>query len=423
MNNILYFRKMKLYNIIVQIAYLFIQIVALFNHKINLFVTGRKETFSKLSSINSKDNVIWVHAASLGEFEQGRPLIEKLRKIYPTYKIVLTFFSPSGYEIRKNYQIADVVCYLPIDTQKKVKKFIKITHPKIAILIKYEFWPNLLNELKRTNTNTILVSGIFRKNQAFFKWYGGWMRNLLNTFTYFFVQDTTSKELLNKCQLTNVSISGDTRFDRVYEILQQDNFLPFINSFKNNKHTVVAGSTWKNDEDLFINYINEKASKNEKFIIAPHNIDKKEIKNTYNKINKKVVLYSELTLVKNKNLSEYQVFIIDTIGLLTKVYSYADVAYVGGGFKTGLHNILEPATFGVPIVFGGKKIAKFKEAIDLINLKGCKTIETQQDFSKTIKELYTNRNLKETMGTINENYVKHHIGATDIIFNYIKKQL
>jgi len=280
-----------IYNLIIQTATFFLAIVALFNKKISLFVAGRKETFYKLSFLKNAEKVICIHAASLGEFEQGRPIIKKIKKQYPLYKIVLTFFSPSGYEIRKDYKHADVVCYLPMDSRKNVRKFLEIVNPSMAVFIKYEFWPNYLFGLKERNIPTILVSGIFRKKQIFFKSFVGFMRKSLKAFNHFFVQDETSKDLLKSINIENVTISGDTRFDRVYEILQQDNSLDFITEFKNNQYTVVAGSTWKEDEGLLVSYINQ--SEGEKFIIAPHNINAKEIELLKKAINKKVVLYSE----------------------------------------------------------------------------------------------------------------------------------
>lgn len=409
-----------LYNILIFKISVLLKILALFNKKIKLFVEGRKETFSRLNSITSSDKVIWMHAASLGEFEQGRPIIEKIKSEYPNYKVVVTFFSPSGYEVRKNYSLANVVCYLPFDSKSKVKKFVKQVHPDLAIIIKYEFWPNLLNELKKTNTKTILVSGIFRKKQVFFKFYGAWMRKSLSAFNHFFVQNSTSKELLSSINLNNVTVSGDTRFDRVYEILQQNNSLSFINQFKGEKYTIVAGSTWKEDEELFINYINKRASEDENFIIAPHKIEQENIEELKKKITKKTVLFSEK---EDKNLLEYQVFIIDAIGILTKIYSYADVAYVGGGFKTGLHNILEPATFGIPVIFGKYKYKKFKEANDLIDLGGCETVENKIDFSTIFAKLYSDKKLRDKMGNINKNYIVDNTGATQQIIDYIKNNI
>lgn len=411
------------YNFVAHIAYFFLKIYGAFNPKMKLFIKGRKETFQKLSVIQRTDKVIWFHAASLGEFEQARPIIEELKNVPlsgvegKSYKIVVTFFSPSGYEIRKNYELADVICYLPFDTKSKVKRFINQIHPDLAVIVKYEFWPNLLNELKRQNTQTILVSGIFRKNQRFFKSSGSWMRKSLTAFDYFFVQNSTSKELLNSINFKNVQVTGDTRFDRVSKILEQDNSLDFIKEFKNNQYTVVAGSTWDEGEKLLVNYINQ--SKDEKFIIAPHNMNEKSIKKLKESITKKAVLFSAK---ENKNLSKYDVFIIDTIGLLTKIYSYADAVYVGGGFKTGLHNILEPATFGVPIVIG-PEYSKFQEAIDLVDLKGCLSVKNQQEFTKVLKELKTDESFREETGKINQQYIKNNKGAKKKIMNYINNKL
>lgn len=413
-----------LYNILIYIVIFFLHIVAIINKKIRLFINGRKETFHKLKTIDKDDKVIWIHAASLGEFEQGRPIIEQIKQQYPTYKILLTFFSPSGYEIRKNYDLADIVCYLPLDTKRNMRRFIKQTHPNLAIIIKYEFWPNLLRELSKTNINTILVSGIFRDNQLFFKSYGHWIRKPLLAFKHFFVQNKQSEELLHSINLKNTTISGDTRFDRVYKILQQDNTLDFIADFKNNTYTIVAGSSWKEDEALLTNYINHSASLEEKFIIAPHNINSKNIEELQKSIKKNVILYSHyLTHKESIKLSDYTVLIIDCIGLLTKIYSYADVAYVGGGLQTGLHNILEPATFGIPIVFGAHKYQKFQEAVDLVEKKGCETVTNQKDFSTIFTVLKTDINLRTQMGTINKEYVEKNVGATHLIMNYITKNL
>ena len=409
-----------IYNLIIHIVYFFIKIIALFNAKLKLFVDGRKETFPTLESIKTNDKVFWIHAASLGEFEQARPIIEQLKSLYSDYKIVVTFFSPSGYEIRKNYDLADVVCYLPFDTSKNVKRFIKQVHPDLAIIVKYEFWPNLLNELRKIKSTTILVSGIFRKDQLFFKSYGKWMRNFLSAFNHFFVQNTSSKELLNQVNFNNVTVSGDTRFDRVHKILNQDNSIDFIEDFKNNTYTVIAGSTWKEDEDLLVNYINEVATDEEKFIIAPHKINSESIESLRKSILTKTILYSERN---NVHLKDYQVFIVDTIGLLTKIYAYANVAYVGGGLATGLHNILEPATFGVPVIFGGNKYQKFNEAIELLELGGSKTITNQKELNSILANLKKDITLRIAMGESCKNYISTNIGATPTILEYIKEQI
>lgn len=409
-----------LYNSIVLIATFFLSIVALFNKKMKLFIDGRKESFSKLSAFSTEDKVIWFHAASLGEFEQGRPIIECLKEEFPSYKILLTFFSPSGYEVRKDYELANVVCYLPMDSNKNVKKFLDIVNPEIAIFIKYEFWPNYLKGLQQKNISTLLVSGIFRRNQIFFKPFGGFMRKSLKAFDYFFVQDQASKDLLNSINYNNVVIGGDTRFDRVYEILQQDNELDYISEFKNKQYTVVAGSTWAEDEEFLVNYINNSASKDEKFIIAPHNMNTNDIDELKKSISKKVVLFSEK---EGKLLSEFDVFIVDTIGVLTKIYSIADVAYVGGGLtKNGVHNILEPATFGVPIVIG-PEYKKYKEVVDLVTLNGCKVISNQNDFSTIFTKFKENEIYRNQVGKINTNFIKENIGATKATMNYMNNQL
>jgi 3-deoxy-D-manno-octulosonic-acid transferase len=407
-----------LYSFAVFLVSMSLRIVAIFNKKIKLFVDGRKETFHKIADLK-KDKTIWFHAASLGEFEQARPIIEDLKKNHDQYKILVTFFSPSGYEVTKNYNFADVICYLPLDSKLNARKFIEEVRPSIAIFIKYEFWPNLLNELKKKEVSTILVSGILREKQLFFKWYGGFMRKSLEAFDHFFVQNKESKELLKLISFKNVTIAGDTRFDRVSEILEQDNLLNFISEFKNNQYTMVAGSTWKEDEELLVQYINNEASENEKFIIAPHNIKSEAILELQKSINKKTVLYSAK---ENKVLEEYQVFIIDTIGILTKIYASADIAYVGGGLKTGLHNILEPATFGIPILIGNK-YNKFKEAVDLVNIGGCISVKNQEEFTENLITLKNDENYRKRTGIINKRYIEDNLGATKLIMNYLKDKI
>jgi len=385
-----------------------------------LFVDGRANTFEMLSVFNTTDKIVWFHAASLGEFEQGRPIIERLKQEFPSHKILLTFFSPSGYEIRKDYELADVVCYLPMDSNKNVQRFFDAVNPAMAVFIKYEFWPNYLKGLKQRNISTVLVSGIFRRNQIFFKPFGGFMRKSLKAFDHFFVQDQASKDLLTSISYNNVTISGDTRFDRVYEILQQDNALDYISEFKNNKYTVVAGSTWEEDEKLVVNYINSSASNDEKIIIAPHNMNTNDIDALKKSITKKTVLYSEK---EGKLLSNFDVFIVDTIGVLTKIYSVADAAYVGGGLtKNGVHNILEPATFGVPIVIG-PAYKKYKEVVDLVALKGCKVIANKNEFSTIFTKLKENENYRSQLGKINTQFIKENIGATKATMKYINTQL
>jgi 3-deoxy-D-manno-octulosonic-acid transferase len=411
-----FFDMLFIYNLIIQFANFSLKIIATFSPKIKLFVDGRKPVFEILKSkIKLADKTIWFHAASLGEYEQGLPVIEKIKEKFPHHKIVITFFSPSGYEVRKNNTIADVTVYLPLDTQKNAQQFLKLVHPEIAFFIKYEYWPNYLNELRKLETPTYLISGIFRKNQLFFKWYGGFYRKALETFTYFFVQNESSKKLLSQLGKTNVAVSGDTRFDRVATILEKDNSLDFIESFKNDKLTIVVGSSWPKDENLLVEYINQTSEK-VKFIIAPHNIKSEQIQELKNSISKKVVLFSEK---ETKNLADFDVFIIDTIGILTKIYSYADVAYVGGGFgNPGVHNILEPATFGVPIVIGSN-FSHFAEATALVNMEGCISIANKNELTDTFSNLIRNDDIRHEKGHICSTFVQMNKGATTIILKQI----
>ncbi|UAM97606.1 3-deoxy-D-manno-octulosonic acid transferase [Polaribacter litorisediminis] len=407
-----------MYQALVFLATKILFVLQYFNKKLKLFVEGRNETFLKIAELKN-EKTVWFHAASLGEFEQAIPIIEALKKEYKQYKILVTFFSPSGYEVRKNYKLADAICYLPLDSKSNARKFIKEVNPTLVVFIKYEFWPNFLYELKNKEIPTILVSGILRENQLFFKWYGGFMKKSLEAFDHFFVQNVTSKTLLNTINFKNVTIAGDTRFDRVSKILEQDNRLDFISEFKNNQYLVVAGSTWKEDEELLVNYINHDASENEKFIIAPHNMNGDAVLELQKSIQKKTILYSTKA---GKNLKEYQVFIIDTIGILTKIYAVANVAYVGGGLKTGLHNILEPATFGIPVVIGNK-YEKFQEAVDLVKRKGCISIHHQKDFSSIFAKLYKDEGFRKSTGEINKKYIQQNLGATKLIMDYLNTKL
>lgn len=411
-----------IYNFILLFASQVLKILALFSPKIKLFVEGRKSVFQILKkNIQATDKTIWFHAASLGEYEQGLPVIEKVKEKYPNHKIILTFFSPSGYEVRKNNTIADVTIYLPLDTISNAKQFLKVVHPEMVFFIKYEFWPNYLNELKNQNIKTYLISGIFREKQAFFKWYGGFYRNALKTFDYFFVQNDSSKTLLQSIGFNNVKVSGDTRFDRVVAILERDNSLDFVEQFRDSStwlgktKIVVIGSSWPKDESLLVNYINQ-SSDDVKFIIAPHNIDKNQILNLKTQISKKTILFSEKDTV---DVSNYAVFVIDTIGILTKIYSYADIAYVGGGFgNPGVHNILEPATFGIPVVIG-PNYSHFSEATALVNLEGCLTIQNQTQLNEAFDLLLQNEDERLEKGHICSTFVQMNKGATGHIINTI----
>jgi 3-deoxy-D-manno-octulosonic-acid transferase len=413
-----------LYDIGIYLFRAVLGIVAVFSEKIKLFLTGRKDTFKRLeNAIHKEDRTLWFHCASLGEFEQGRPVIEALSKRNPDYKIVLSFFSPSGFEIQKDYPLADVVVYLPLDTKSNAKKFLKAIHPSLAVFVKYEFWPNLLNEIKKAEVPAYLISGIFRNDQVFFKPYGGWMRAALEAFSHFFVQNNESVLLLEDIGIRRTTRSGDTRFDRVHSLIEQDNTLDFLEDFTRDKTVVVAGSTWPKDEELLIDFINDSSldtdnSSGVVFIIAPHHMDRERIQKIKERVHKKCMLYSEGIPDK-----QVQVFILDTIGLLTKVYSYASVSYVGGGFdREGVHNVLEPAVFGAPIVIG-PVFEKYQEAVDLVELKGCLVTKNSKEFKSTLSSLLTEKTLRDKTGEICREFIEANKGATEIIVEYIDQRI
>ncbi|MFD1603947.1 3-deoxy-D-manno-octulosonic acid transferase [Flavobacterium artemisiae] len=405
-----------LYNLVISIAGFFLKIVALFSPKIKLFVEGRKNVFAILEEkIKTDDKTIWFHSASLGEYEQGLPVIEKIKEKYPSHKIIVTFFSPSGYEVRKNNTVADVTVYLPLDTKSNAKRFLKLVHPELAFFIKYEFWLNYLKELERSKTPTYLISGIFRDNQMFFKWYGGFYRKALNAFTYFFVQNEKSKQKVESMGFKNVIVSGDTRFDRVNTILERDNSLDFIENFKNNQSVIVIGSSWPKDEAIVAEYINQ-ASEDVKFIIAPHNIKIDQIESLKSQITKSTILFSEK---ENIDLSKYNVLIVDTVGLLTKIYSYGTIAYVGGGFgNPGIHNILEPATFGIPIVIG-PNYSNFAEAVSLVELNGCIVISNISELKNNFDQLLYNESFYNEKSKICGSFIQNNKGATETIMKIV----
>ena len=409
-----------LYNFSTFLASKLILLSPLFSPKMGLFVKGRKSVVNTLKSTLKKgDKTIWFHCASLGEYEQGVPVIKKTKEEFPDYKIIVSFFSPSGFEVKKNNTLADCTVYLPLDTPKNAKNFIDLLQPSVAIFIKYEFWPNYLFELKKKIIPTILVSGLFRKDQVFFKFYGGFMRRTLNSFSHFFVQDQLSKNLLEQLKISQVSVSGDTRFDRVSDQLSVNNELDFMALFKQDLFCLICGSTWPKDESILINYINN-FSNNTKFIIAPHDVNNLRIESLRKKLKVKTVLYSER---EKYNISDYQVLIIDTVGLLTKVYSYADVAYIGGGIgmgANGLHNILEAATFGVPIIIG-ENYTNFPEAKKLKKLNGLFSVASPQEFIDIFNQLKTDAPFCEKTGLISKNFILNNRGATDIILNYLQQ--
>ena len=406
-----------LYTFSVYIIKAVLPLVALFSKKIRLFVNGRKTVWDTLTQkLDKQARYVWLHAASLGEFEQGLPVAKALRA--QGYKVLITFFSPSGYEVRKHTPDADIVVYLPLDTPANAHRFVQLVQPVMAIFVKYEFWVHYLAELKKAQVPTYLLSGIFRKNQIFFKPYGGLMRSALRCFTHFFVQNELSAQLLNSLGFTNVTVSGDTRFDRVAEILERDNHLDFLQQFKGNSLCVVFGSSWPADEDIYLQYINT-CKENVKFIIAPHNINPVEIavlKNNKQKLDCSVALFSEKDSL---NLADYEVLIIDTIGILTKVYSYADIAYVGGGMgTTGLHNVLEPAVFGIPVIIG-KNYDKFNEAKELVALGGVSSVNSKETFAKVMNSLINSEDERNNIGRINQQYIANKQGATKSFLNKV----
>ncbi|WGF93138.1 3-deoxy-D-manno-octulosonic acid transferase [Aequorivita marisscotiae] len=408
------------YNVIIYLVSFGLHIAALFSKKLALFISGRKDVFKILEKkISAADKTIWFHCASLGEFEQGVPIMEAVKKIKPNHKIIVSFFSPSGFENKKNTPLADAVVYLPIDTAINARKFISAITPTLAIFVKYEFWPNYLFELQKKNIPTLLVSGVFRKNQIFFKSYGGFMRRALGTFNHFFLQDKDSETLLKGIGIKQTTVSGDTRFDRVSHQIEIDNTLKFAAEFKQNSVCIVCGSTWQEDENVLIDYINS-APDTVKFIIAPHKIESDKIAAFTTKIVKKMVLHSAIDEV---NISEYNVLIIDCIGLLTKLYNYADIAYVGGAMgKTGLHNILEPATFGVPIVIG-KNFDAFPEAIRLRDLAGLFAVKNAAEANEILSKLVNDEHFRNKTGMIAGHFVNNNTGATKTIVNWISHKL
>lgn len=404
-----------MYSLIIHLYAFFIELISPFHKKARLMRLGQWKTNGILrEKIDRNAKYIWFHASSLGEFEQGRPLIEKIKAEHPEYKILLTFFSPSGYEVRKNYEGADVVCYLPFDTPYRVKKFLDLSKPVMAIFIKYEFWDNYLSELKRRNIPVYIVSAIFRKEQLFFKWYGGMYRKVLSYFTHIFVQDDASRELLSKYGVTNVSVFGDTRFDRVQDVYKNTKQVPMVDLFVNNNRsdnqlTMVAGSSWQQDEEVYLNYFNDHPEL--KLIIAPHEIHKDHLMHIESMLKRPSIRLSEAT---EKDIKGKSCLIVDSFGLLSSIYRYGDLAYIGGGFGAGIHNVLEAAVYGMPVIFG-PKYQKFKEARDLLQVGGAFSITDEKTFESKMEELSTYRDLLEAAGAAAGDFVKSNIGATNRI--------
>lgn len=401
-----------IYNLGIALYSFAIYVASFFNEKAKFLKNGRKNIWKEIENANLGEDVVWLHSASLGEFEQGRPLIEKIKTDFPQYKIVLTFFSPSGYEIRKNYKEADLIIYLPADTKRNAAKFLKAINPKKVFFIKYEYWHYFFKEINSREIPLYMVSAIFRPSQMFFKKGGVWYRNILKSVTHFYIQDEKSAELLKSIGFENYSVVGDTRFDRVSEIAASAPKFEEIEKIISGKKVLVAGSTWPPDEDILVEYINN-SQDDFKFIIAPHEIGDDKIKTLISKLKVPYIRYTEINKVANKDA---KVLIIDTIGMLSFIYQYADVAYIGGGFGKGIHNILEAATFGIPVIFGPKH-TKFKEAVDLLELEGGFTISNKKEFAELLSTLfysetfivYENSKLKA------KEYVQKMSGATEFI--------
>jgi len=405
------------YNFAVSLANFLLPAISLFDKKIKKGVRGRRDTFKFLKeNVQKNDLVFWFHCASLGEYEQGLPVFKKIKQSYPKAKIVLSFFSPSGYEIRRKNPITPIVVYLPLDTQKNVESFLKITNPKMVVFVKYELWPNYLRALKTHSAKVFLISALFRPDQYFFKSFTKRWRELILCFDYIFTQNIESLNLLKSVGYTKASVSNDSRFDRVLNQLEQNNNLPIIDAFIDSKTCIVAGSTWAEDEALLTPYINSTTT-DSKFIIAPHNIDKQRVQKLLKKLGNKACLHSDHDI---DTIREKQVLIIDSIGLLSKVYSYANIAYVGGAVgNTGLHNILEPAVFGIPIIIG-KNYNKFPEATEMLKIGGVYSVKNFKDL-KRIFEFITKDNKWEILGKTNKEYIEKNKGATMTITEKIRE--
>ncbi|MDR0834198.1 MAG: 3-deoxy-D-manno-octulosonic acid transferase [Candidatus Symbiothrix sp.] len=408
-----------MYNLVIFFYSLAVRLATFFNRKADLMIDGQKQTFDLLKQkIDPKKKYIWFHAASLGEFEQGRPLIEKIKKQRPRTKILLTFFSPSGYEVRKNYPQADVICYLPFDTHKNVQQFLELVPLEMAIFIKYEFWKNYLDALKQRNIPTYIISAFFTPRQMFFKWYGATYRNILSNYTELFVQDANSKELLVANGINRVIVSGDTRFDRVHEIFQQKKQLPLIEKMLHvSRHqkdiALVAGSTWGKDEDLIIPYFNQNPDM--KLIIAPHEIGAERIQQIIDQLDRPYLRYSELT---ETNAGTADCVIIDCFGLLSSIYRYGEIAYIGGGFGHGIHNVLEAAVYAIPVLWGPKYYA-FREAENLILDGGGESITGAEAFTNRMDALLLMPEWRKEMGKKAGQFIAKNLGATNTIYSKI----
>ena len=406
-----------LYSFGIEIILLFVRVLALFSKKTAHFLKVRANSLETIQSkISVNDQVLWFHCASLGEFEQARPLIESCKKDFPNHRIALTFFSPSGYEVQKNYAFADVVTYLPLDRKKSVLRFIEALRPQVLFLIKYEFWPNLISELQKQKIPVFSVASIFREQQLFFKPWGFYMKNILKKIDFFFVQNEASQKLLSSVGIENTLVIGDTRTDRVLDILNQDNTNETIADFIQDQDCFVVGSSWPEDVAILSKTIDSKS--NLKTIIAPHNVDEASLCQVELSFHKTVIRWSDLSQQKKEDAD---ILLIDCVGILTKIYSYADIAYVGGGMGTkGLHNTLEPAVFGIPILIG-KNYTRYQETSDLVALGGIVSVDSSVLFENEFLKIVADKNLQKEMGLTNLNYIKKQAGATSKILLKLKE--
>ena len=406
-----------LYNVGILIYSALAYLIAPINSRALLWIKGRKKWAEKIAiKIKPGDRVIWVHCASLGEFEQGRPVIDEIRKEMPLHKIVLTFFSPSGYEIRKNYDKADCISYLPSDTPSNALKFIELIKPEFVIFVKYEFWNNYISALYRKKIPLYLISGIFRPGQLFFKWYGAFFREMLRKFEIIFVQNQSSFDLLSGIGINKVSLAGDTRFDRVVQITASARNIAQIEQFRGEEKLFLAGSSWRQDEEIIAQYINAFPLRM-KWVFAPHEIDKANIERLEKLFKVKCVRFSEF----NEESVDARVLIIDNIGMLSSAYRYAYIAAIGGGFGKGIHNVLEPACWGIPVLFGPKH-ENFKEAVDLLNSGGAKAFRTYHEFKELLDLWLSNEKIYTNSAQTASKYVKENAGATEIIIKEISQK-
>lgn len=404
------------YNVVITLYTFGVWVASMFSRKVKKMWQGEHEAYRILEQqVDPQARYIWFHAASLGEFEQGRPLIEEIRRTHPEYRILLTFFSPSGYEVRKNYEGADIICYLPLDTIGNARRFLRTVRPVMAFFIKYEFWFNYLHILKHRGVPTYSVSSIFRPNQIFFRWYGRRYARVLSCFTHFFVQNQESQQLLNGIGIDNVTITGDTRFDRVLQIKEASKQLPLVETFVGHDYpkVFVAGSSWQPDEDIFIPYFNQ--HKDWKLIIAPHVIGEDHLKEILSKVEGKAVRYTEATKAE---LEDADCLIIDCFGLLSSIYHYGTVSYVGGGFGVGIHNVLEAAVWDIPVVFGPNN-KRFQEAQGLLQVKGGFEIAAASDFADMMGRFATDDEYLRQTGEAAGTFVKERAGATEKVLSGI----